>query len=138
MDKFERRRLRLKELIDTKCDSVNAKLARKIGRDPSYVNRMLYPAGKAGKKRIADDMIEIIQDAFDLPHGWLDANPGEEMLNIDMSDKELVALIKTVMQLPKKDRPYAKRSLDVVVELSAKEENKKEMEKEEEKRESNQ
>ncbi|WP_284271291.1 hypothetical protein [Mycoavidus cysteinexigens] len=33
---------------------------------------MLYPEGKRGKKRIADEMIEVIEVAFGLPQGWLD------------------------------------------------------------------
>ncbi|MDE1714911.1 hypothetical protein PWG14_20700 (plasmid) [Chromobacterium amazonense] len=76
MDKFERRRLRLIELRDTRCHGRNADLARIIGRDASYVGRMLYPEGKAGKKRIAEDMIEIIETGFNLPKGWLDQEPG--------------------------------------------------------------
>ena len=72
MDKYEKRRLKLIDLINNECGEVNAELARRIGRDPSYVNRMLYPEGKKGKKRIADDMIEVIEKAFNLPRGWLD------------------------------------------------------------------
>lgn len=72
MDKYEKRRLRLIELKDSKCKGVNADLARRIGRDPTYVNRMLYPEGKAGKKRIGDDMVDVIEEAFGLPSGWLD------------------------------------------------------------------
>jgi phage repressor protein C with HTH and peptisase S24 domain len=94
MDKYERRRLRLIELRDTKCGGNGADLARKIDRDPSYVTRMLYPEGKAGKKRIADDMIDVIEAAFSLPHGWLDeteyatpvtggpAEPGQEFVPV--------------------------------------------------------
>lgn len=73
VDKYERRRLRLIELRDSKCDGSAAALARKIDRDPSYVARMLYPEGKTGKKRIADDMMEVIENAFALPRGWLDS-----------------------------------------------------------------
>lgn len=72
MDKFERRRQRLIELLDTECGGVSAVLARRIGKDPSYVTRMLYPEGKPGKKRIADDMMEEIETAFPLPRGWMD------------------------------------------------------------------
>lgn len=72
VDKYELRRLRLAELRDAKCGGVAAVLAGRIGRDASYVSRMLYPEGKAGKKRIADDMIEVIEKAFDLPRGWFD------------------------------------------------------------------
>lgn len=72
MDKYERRRQRLIELRDTHCGGSAADLARKIERDPSYVTRMLYQEGKPGKKRIADDMIEVIESAFNLTRGWLD------------------------------------------------------------------
>lgn len=72
MDKYERRRLRLIELRDSRCNGKGAELARKIGRDPSYVARMTYPEGKAGKKRIAGELIDVIELAFNLPHGWLD------------------------------------------------------------------
>lgn len=72
MDKYEHRRLRLIELRDTRCGGNAAELARKIGRDPSYVTRMIYPEGKPGKKRIADDMMEVIERAFVLSRGWLD------------------------------------------------------------------
>lgn len=72
MDKYEARRQRLRQLIDERCAGVSAAFAKQIGRDASYVTRMLYPEGKSGRKRIADDMIEIIETAFDLPRGWLD------------------------------------------------------------------
>jgi phage repressor protein C with HTH and peptisase S24 domain len=72
MDKFERRRIRLMKLRDERCGGSSAEVARKIGRDPSYVTRMLYAEGKPGKKRIADDMMEVIERAFELPRGWLD------------------------------------------------------------------
>ncbi|WP_230682748.1 LexA family protein [Pluralibacter gergoviae] len=72
MDKYEKRRLRLIQLRDDYCNGNASMLARKIEREPSYVSRMLWPEGKAGRKRIADDMIEIIEKAFDLPRGWMD------------------------------------------------------------------
>lgn len=72
MDKYERRRQRLLILKKTRCDDNAAELARVIGREPSYVTRMLYPDGKAGKKRIGDDMMELIESKFELPRGWMD------------------------------------------------------------------
>lgn len=60
MDKYEIRRQKLRELIDDKYDGVVASLARESGIDPSYLSRMLYPEGKAGKKRIGEDMVEKI------------------------------------------------------------------------------
>lgn len=78
MDKYECRRLRLLELRDTRCNGVAAELAEKLDRSASYVSRMLYPEGKPGKKRIADEMNELIEKAFKLPAGWLSLPPGDE------------------------------------------------------------
>ena len=63
MDKYEFRRQQLIKIRDEKCDGKAVNVARKIGREPSYVSRMLYPEGKKGKKRIADDMVEIIEES---------------------------------------------------------------------------
>lgn len=73
MDKYEQRRLKLIEIRDKFCNGKAAELARRIAREPSYISRMLYPAGKAGRKRIADDMMEVIETAFGLPRGWMDS-----------------------------------------------------------------
>lgn len=72
MDKYEIRRQRLIKLRDERCNGKAAQVARVIGRPDNYVSRMLYPEGKKGKKRIAEDMAEVIESAFKLPKGWLD------------------------------------------------------------------
>lgn len=55
---------------------------------------MLYPEGKAGKRRIADDMMEIIENAFVLPRGWLDMDAGDNEVRLDgiAGQSELIAL----------------------------------------------
>lgn len=78
MDKYEKRRIKLLELRDSKCSGKVSALAKRIDRDPSYVSRMLYPEGKAGRKRIADDMIEVIELAFNLPRHWMDTDQGKK------------------------------------------------------------
>lgn len=72
MDKFEVRRLNLRAVLRTHCGGKAATLADKIERSASYVSRMLYPEGKAGKKRIGEDMRDIIEDALILARGSLD------------------------------------------------------------------
>ncbi len=72
MDKYEKRRLRLMQIRDEMCGGKAVEVARKIEREPSYVSRMLYDESKKGRKRIADDMVEIIENAFSLPRGWMD------------------------------------------------------------------
>lgn len=74
MDKYEKRRVRLAELRDQKFHGSASDLARAIGKEPSYVSRMLYPAGKAGKKRIGEDMAEAIETALGWPKGSLDSD----------------------------------------------------------------
>ena len=69
MDKYEYRRQCLMSIRDIYCGGMAANLARRINREPSYVNRMLSDASKPGHKRIGDDMIDIIEMAFNLP-GW--------------------------------------------------------------------
>jgi hypothetical protein len=72
MEKYEHRRLRLQELITMKFDGKHTAFANKIDREQSYVSRLLYPEGKAGKKRIAETMQEHIESACGLAAGWLD------------------------------------------------------------------
>lgn len=69
-DFFEKRRQKLAELVARY--ETQEKFARAIGKDKSYVSRMLYPPTKSGYKRIGDKMVLAIQDALGLPAGWLD------------------------------------------------------------------
>lgn len=79
MNKYEHRRLRLLELRTWACDGMTARLAERIARSDSYVARMLYEEGKAGKKRIGDDMLDVLESAFGLPHGWFEFPLGTPM-----------------------------------------------------------
>lgn len=102
MDKYEKRRLRLTKLRDEMCDGKASVLARRIGREPSYVSRMLYPEGKQGKKRIADDMMEVIEKAFNLPRGWLDQIndldilEAQKALNITPEEEEIISIFRSI------------------------------------------
>lgn len=74
MDKYEHRRIKLLELRDTLCDGKNVNLANKLGKDETYVSRMLYAPEKKGRKRIGDDMLDTISQAFNVPKSWLDGS----------------------------------------------------------------
>lgn len=67
---FEKRRQKLSELVARY--ETQEEFARAIGKDKSYVSRMLYPPSKSGYKRIGDKMVLAIQDALGLPAGWMD------------------------------------------------------------------
>jgi hypothetical protein len=76
MDKYETRRQNLLALLQSHCGGRAATLADLIGRSPSYVSRMLYQEGKDGKKRIGEDMRDLIEEALSLPAGALDKDVG--------------------------------------------------------------
>lgn len=79
MDKYEQRRLRLRELIDTACGGKIADFAARIERSDSYASRMLYADDKKGRKRIGDDMMVVIEEKFNLPRAWLDLPLGADL-----------------------------------------------------------
>ncbi|WP_028715520.1 LexA family protein [Pantoea ananatis] len=87
MDKYEKRRQRLIQIRDEFCGGKAVEVARKIEREPSYVSRMLYEDGKKGKKRIADDMVEVIEKAFSLPRGWMDGISDDGHGNVQFAQK---------------------------------------------------
>lgn len=70
MTKFEARRTALDALVTSFGRGGIAKVAEAIGKEPNYVSRMLYPEGKKGAKRIGEDSVELITQAFP---GWLDS-----------------------------------------------------------------
>lgn len=74
MDKFEERRLALQQLVDGLGRGGIARVAERIGKEPNYVSRMLYPQGKAGRKRIGEDSVDALNAAFP---GWLTTSQTE-------------------------------------------------------------
>lgn len=60
----EARRNWVARLIETECGGIKADFARKIGKDSSYVARMLYEPDKDGAKAIGEDMMRVIVAAF--------------------------------------------------------------------------
>lgn len=63
-DKYEIRRLALKELVDSLGKGGIAIVADRIGKSPSYVSRMLYEPGKDGRKGIGEDSWDIITKEY--------------------------------------------------------------------------
>lgn len=76
MDKFEIRRLNVLDLLRVKFHDKQADFARATGIDPSYVSRMLYVAGKKGKKNIGEDTLEAIQKTCHVAPGVMDIPGG--------------------------------------------------------------
>lgn len=80
----EIRRKRLKLLVAQLGTGGQTKAAGLIAErrgaeiTPSYVNRMLMPMGKRGRKNISGDMATDIEKVFGKPHGWLSIDPADE------------------------------------------------------------
>lgn len=64
MDKYEERRGALQSLVDRLGRGGIAAIAQKIGKEPNYVSRMLYPEGKRGRKRIGEDSVQALAVAY--------------------------------------------------------------------------
>lgn len=64
MDMYEQRRAALAALADDLGRGGIANIAQQIGKDASYVSRMLYPADKKGAKRIGEDTALLLAKAF--------------------------------------------------------------------------
>lgn len=64
MDKHEKRRVALKALVDSLGRGGIAAVAARIGKEPNYVSRMLYPAGKEGRKRIGEESADALVAAY--------------------------------------------------------------------------
>lgn len=79
MDKFERRRLALVALIKGLGRGGIKKVAAKIGKDDSYVSRMQYEITKKGAKRIGEDSVEALNEAFP---GWLEKDGDASVIQL--------------------------------------------------------
>ena len=79
MDKYELRRTRFIFLRDEFFEKSNATIARALGKDPSYIARIIFEQGKKGAKRIGEDMKDLIENKLGLSPGWLDAQTDKPM-----------------------------------------------------------
>lgn len=72
MDAYTPLQLRLMKIRDERCSGNAAELARRIKKDPTYVNRLFYPVGKRGAKGIGLEIMAACNEAFSLPPGYWD------------------------------------------------------------------
>jgi len=69
------RQLLLMEIRDRLCGRNSAELARRINKDPTYINRLFYPADKKGHKGLGLEIMEACSREFFLPPGFWDRTP---------------------------------------------------------------
>ena len=75
MDFKEHWRARLGEMLSALKVS-QAAFAERVGVPPDYVSRLMYEAGKKGRKNLGPVTIRKICDAYGLPHSWFDMPEG--------------------------------------------------------------
>lgn len=83
MDDYERLQKLLALVRDRFCNRNGAELARRISKDPNYVNRLFYPREKNGAKGIGPEITKECTKRFDLPRGFWDMAPGEAARTLD-------------------------------------------------------
>ncbi|HDL1233050.1 TPA: helix-turn-helix transcriptional regulator [Mannheimia haemolytica] len=86
------RQKKLKRLIDEVSGGNIADFARKIGKEPSYVARMLYPSDKAGAKPIGEKMALHICHKFVLPLDWFNRDDDGEFIQINNGEEDNIIL----------------------------------------------
>jgi phage repressor protein C with HTH and peptisase S24 domain len=74
-EEYDNKQLLLMELRDKLCGGNSAELARKLGKDSTYVHRLFYPVGKDGRKGIGLEIMQAAEDAFRLPPGFWQMSP---------------------------------------------------------------
>lgn len=111
MDKFEFRRLALKELVASKGKGGQAAIARETGIAPDYISRMLAPEGKKSKKNIAEDMVEKLNSFYP---GWLDIDM-EDVINNPFSARKKTHREQTIAEIIRLIRETEDAGLDVVL-----------------------
>lgn len=52
------------------CGGNSTELARRIGKDASYVHRLFYPRDKKGAKGVGLEIMNACTEAFNLPPGY--------------------------------------------------------------------
>lgn len=64
MNEYAERQEWVRRIIATKCDGNQAIFARRIGKDSSYLSRILLPEGQEHAKWIGEKTIKAIMQAF--------------------------------------------------------------------------
>lgn len=85
MDKYEKRRTALQVLVDGLGRGGISKIAERLGKDPSYISRLLYPPTKAGHKRMGEDMVDALNHAFPAWQGDVNVQFG---LTLDLTQRK--------------------------------------------------
>lgn len=91
----ERRRSNLIRIREDYCGGSAAELARRIGKSPTYISRMLFEPGKKGARGISEETTDIIERVFGLPRHWMDEGHNDSK-QVDISGMLPVIKIESI------------------------------------------
>lgn len=107
IDIFEFRRQKLEELLLFFYKGNASAFAKAFEVNPTYVTRMRYPSGKAGKKNIGDDWVQKIESKH--PYWFLPGAAGNLVfMFMNMSQGHQDQLIGMANRLYNEDHPNDK------------------------------
>ena len=94
MNKREFRRQRLQALIDDRFNGVVADFARAVGKDQTYIARMLYPEDKPQAKSIGEKIIADIATALGIKSDWFDSD--EDLPAVEIQPKYRIEILNEI------------------------------------------
>lgn len=96
---FENRRQALLALINPRGRGSIAAVAKKLGVEPNYLSRCLYPVGKKGKKNIGDETVAKLDDHYP---GWQKLSGTSKLTARDIDsppyEDQLITLVVNIMR----------------------------------------
>lgn len=81
---YETRQRRLLQVLQTRFDGSQTKLADAIGRTSAYVSFLLTDRKLPHHKNLGENLARLIEEKLTLPKGWLD---GDDNLEVDQARK---------------------------------------------------
>ena len=114
MDKYDRLQALMLGIKERYCGGTAAELARKLGRDASYVNRLFYARGKNGAKGIGPDIMERASEVFALPRGFWEMSPEEAFRDEGTREEQGPTLAEAIRAIAMLMRDASPRKRELV------------------------
>lgn len=74
------RQRRLREIMEARFHGRQNLIAEAVGREPSYISRLLLPSGHRHRKRLGEDLAREFERELRLTPGWFDVDSQGDLL----------------------------------------------------------
>ncbi len=103
--------IRLERLLQLIQEHGQTKVANLVGIESSYISQLKNPNNP---KKIGEKLARRIEDAFHLPHGWMDVlHDNEAMRVINEQDETMLKLAKMMLPVA---TPHSNAHLQRIIE----------------------